>query len=326
MTRLAQDEVILSKCCDPDPIYIFAELLPNIGQITVIAALPSDSNDTTTVTLSSDRESLSVAHGGRFANLKLPALVRDGFVPGIDVGSTRNVSLRLPISHIPNELDPLELGDALWSASSMTPYTQVACRYCHAPIVKESLETWKDLPSDNWAEMMDFWHCHKPDTDDSLESGHNSFHKGYGAASSIEPTLGIALVDIMCFHLLQTDCYVEVNVNPARESDQERQHSVRCTSCKQSIGAASNTDPEQVKLYKWEIRLRKDSSMTWGENSEQKFISAQLLSMIESQGVRRFIVHGTDMSHEDQEDDSTGILVSGATDDQESKKDSAKDM
>ncbi|KAI4086380.1 MAG: hypothetical protein LQ344_007605 [Seirophora lacunosa] len=292
------------------PIYIYAELLPNIGQITVIAALPSDSNDTTAVTLSSDRESLSVAHGGQFANLKLPASVRDGFVPGIDVKSTRNVSLRLPIAHIPNEIDRLELGDALWSASSMTPYTQVACRYCHAPIVKESVETWKDLPSDNWAEMMDFWHCHKPDTDHSPESEHNCFHKGYGAASSIEPTPGVALVDIMCFHLLQADCYVEVNVNPAQES--------------QSIGAASNIDPEQVKLYKWEIRLRKDSSMTWGEHPEQKFISAQLLSMIESQGVRRFVVHDTDTSREDQEDDSTGILVSVASDDHESNKDSAK--
>lgn len=106
--------------------------------------------------------------------------------------------------------------------------------------------------------------------------------------------------------------------------DQERQHSVRCTSCKQSIGAASNIDPEQVKLYKWEIRLRKDSSMTWGEHPEQKFISAQLLSMIESQGVRRFVVHDTDTSREDQEDDSTGILVSVASDDHESNKDSAK--
>lgn len=64
--------------------------------------------------------------------------------------------------------------------------------------------------------------------------------------------------------------------------------------------------------------------MTWGEHPEQKFISAQLLSMIESQGVRRFVVHDTDNNREDREDDSTGILVSGASDDHESKKDRAK--
>lgn len=48
--------------------------------------------------------------------------------------------------------------------------------------------------------------------------------------------------------------------------------------------------------------------------------------MIESQGVRRFVVHDTDTCREDREDDSTGILVSGASDDHESNKDSAKHM
>ncbi|KAI4286700.1 MAG: hypothetical protein L6R35_004048 [Caloplaca aegaea] len=218
MTCSAKDEVKIQKAKDLGLIHIHAELLPNIRQITVVVALPSEQNNTTTVTISSDSQSLSVAHGARFADLKLPAAVRHGFVPSIEAGSSRDVSLRLPIAHIPNGLDPLALdtaSNALWSAPSMTPDTEVSCRICHASIVKETVNTWKDLPSENWAEMMDFWHCHKPDTDDAPEYGYSSSTKGYDAANSIGPTLGVALVDATCFHLLQADCNVQLGVNPA---------------------------------------------------------------------------------------------------------------
>src|SRR5690606_5003164 len=40
----------------------------------------------------------------------------------------------------------------------------IYCANCNATLVENGkVSAWKDLPSKNWAEMMDFWHCHKPD-------------------------------------------------------------------------------------------------------------------------------------------------------------------
>ena len=192
---------------------IYAELLLNIRQITVVVSLPSPYNDATNVRLSDDRRSLSVIHDGRHMTVRLPAPVRHVPNPTVAPGSTRALSFRLPI------LDEASYkvsstndghGTKSLSAASMGPTTQVACRFCHTLLVREQVKIWKDLPSENWAEMMDFWHCHKPDTDDSATQKQDGGRKGYGAASSIRPTSATGLVDIISFHLVQQDCNVTV--------------------------------------------------------------------------------------------------------------------
>ncbi|KAL8749718.1 MAG: hypothetical protein Q9184_006697 [Pyrenodesmia sp. 2 TL-2023] len=102
----------------------------------------------------------------------------------------------------------------VWTASWMRQDTQVACQSCQSLLVKDSVKTWKDLPSENWAEMMDFWHCHKPDTEDPLDHKATGPLKGYGAANGIGPTAGVALVDAMYIHLLLKDCNVTLTDSP----------------------------------------------------------------------------------------------------------------
>lgn len=53
----------------------------------------------------------------------------------------------------------------------------------------------------------------------------------------------------------------------------------------------------RIKIYKWEIRLALSDSNAWEEYPATKFVSAQILAMIESQGVQRFVVHN--QSHEE---------------------------
>ena len=201
-------------------IIIYAELLLNIRQITIVASLLTTYNNTTLVTLSEDRQSLSVAHNGQRSTVKLPAPVRPGFNPTIAPGSTKALSFRLPIADdIANSLssrDNTHGPRSLWSAASMEPTTRVACRFCQSLLVKEQVKSWKDLPSENWAEMMDFWHCHKPDSHDDDGSAHkqDGVRKGYGAASSIRPTSGVGLVDVTSFHLMQLDCNITVCEDP----------------------------------------------------------------------------------------------------------------
>jgi hypothetical protein len=67
------------------------------------------------------------------------------------------------------------------------------------------LKTWKDLPSENWAEMMEFWHCHKPHDHDAKDED-SLGKKGYGASSAIAAQPSVGLVDQTSFLVSEVDC------------------------------------------------------------------------------------------------------------------------
>lgn len=68
--------------------------------------------------------------------------------------------------------------------------------------------TWRDLPSENWAEMMEFWHCHKPDVPvgEKGEEGGDNTMKGYGANTRMVAQKGFGKVDLTYFLLDSEDC------------------------------------------------------------------------------------------------------------------------
>ena len=203
---------------------IYAELLVNIRQITVVASLPSTSSDKTAVKLSPDRCSLHVFHEGQECSIQLPGGVREDVASPLPLARTKTISLRLPLAEPTGNSngDDTAIGAvAPWSAASLTESTRIFCRYCKALLVKESVCTWKDLPSENWAEMMDFWHCHKPDTEETLADHHNGFGKGYGFSNVIGPEAGVGLSDVTAFLLTDADC------NIATSTDRDPQSKVR---------------------------------------------------------------------------------------------------
>lgn len=113
-----------------------------------------------------------------------------------------------------------------WTAMDMTPSTGVRCRACGHVVLDPSGPprpssdataegsaqppprgwVWKDLPSGNWAEMMDFWHCHKPHNPEQDHLDQNSEVKGYGAANQVVATPGTVLVDVPSFLVTEVDC------------------------------------------------------------------------------------------------------------------------
>jgi hypothetical protein len=103
-------------------------------------------------------------------------------------------------------MDTMQTNCAPWSAKYLGKETEFVCRGCGSEIVKKgSIGTWRDLPSENWAEMMDFWHCHKPE----VPGGHveqSAANRGYGANTKFTPTPGIGFVDLTSFLLADTDC------------------------------------------------------------------------------------------------------------------------
>lgn len=193
-----------------DPIIsVYAELLLNICQLTISVSLASPCNQSTTVDLSQDRKAIVIEHQAQRIVAPLPAqLSRDAVLPP-PLPRTKDLSFRIKGVRERERLEPkrLELDqDGIWPASSLTPDTRIGCRACKAILLQSSVSRWKDLPSDNWAEMMDLWHCHKPNTDDRRERDAHHLAKGYAASSSMAPSPGCGLVHLNYVRIHESAC------------------------------------------------------------------------------------------------------------------------
>lgn len=239
------------------PLTLHAEFLPNIRQTTLYITHPAVLQPT--ITLSDSRRAVIVSLPAPLEDvsetIKLPARVnaesrrvldlelnrRRQCIDGAraeDGDGRREMSFRM-------QIDPGEIvvqgeeitGDYVpWMAGDMGSLTRLRCRGCGNVVLDERFSKddnangsastgwiWKDLPSGNWAEMMDFWHCHKPDSRD--EHGHDNTHeddhndenfvsiqernsevKGYGAANRVVATSGTVLVDVATFLVAEVDC------------------------------------------------------------------------------------------------------------------------
>lgn len=199
-----------------DTPIIYAELLSNIRQVSILASLPTPSNTSTTATLSASGTHITLSHASTYTILPLPAAVLPSILPGPKSGLTE-LSYRLPLVAPPARGEPDSV-ESPWPAYTLSPETQFSCRSCGAVILQsEKVEVWRNLPSENWAEMMDFWHCHKPH--EHGEHGHEdddpNSNKGYGANAKFLARRGIGFVDLTTFLLTDEDCCgVEVSYIP----------------------------------------------------------------------------------------------------------------
>lgn len=227
-------------------LYLHAELLPNIRQITLYISLsqtPPIKGIRPEIRLSESCKAVTVVLPAPFEHvsetIKLPARVSDATRQALNAngaqtapskpgysGSGQDYSFRMQIDPNEQALMPREeLTDdhVPWTAADMSSSTRIRCYACGTPFLNESSLRdssqgwiWKDLPSGNWAEMMDFWHCHKPDPheDDAKDEATaalkieeaNAQVKGYGASSRVEAIPGNVLIDVATFLLAESDC------------------------------------------------------------------------------------------------------------------------
>jgi hypothetical protein len=200
---------------------LYAELLVNIRQVSIAASLDTPSDASTQVSLSADARTVNLVHRGHTVRLMLPgkAAVGGTLLPIQDrQKGTASLSWRLPADagSLPPSRGQSGLEDIPWSATDLVSSSNVACRQCGADVVTAgSLNVWKDLPSENWAEMMEFWHCHKPDhrhnhnaDKDSGKADEKSLaSRGYGASSAIQAQQGVGFVDLTSLLFAETDCH-----------------------------------------------------------------------------------------------------------------------
>jgi hypothetical protein len=187
---------------------IYAEYLPNIRTLTVTAVLETPRNATTALWLSNDRSKLVLEHDHDTHRLTLPAKVSGQGTQHLQLPNTGELQCvnRIPAEPLFSQEEPI----TLWSATHLTQDTRVHCKTCNSLVTSDKIHVWKDLPSEAWAEMMDLWHCHKPEEPDH-DSDDAPAQKGYAAGSKLTAQVGVGLVDVMSFLLSENDCTVEVS-------------------------------------------------------------------------------------------------------------------
>ncbi|BCS14916.1 hypothetical protein ALUC_70149A [Aspergillus luchuensis] len=225
MSQLSQDE--------PQPnqtpsLHLHAELLPNIRQLTLYISVPPNTpRSDLQITLSDSRRAVTVTVPTNTnqddptptsETIKLPARVSESSrrilqqqPPSTQSGSEYSFRMQVDDNDTSLHKDETTLNDGFipWTATDMSAHTRLRCVKCHSPILNEG-KVWKDLPSGNWAEMMDFWHCHKPDPpeEEKNEGGEdpNAVVKGYGAGNQLVAVEGAVLVDVTSFLVKGVDC------------------------------------------------------------------------------------------------------------------------
>ncbi|KLU89264.1 hypothetical protein MAPG_08238 [Magnaporthiopsis poae ATCC 64411] len=334
----------------PDQFSIYAELLSNIRQVSVVASLPSARNASTKAILLDGGSRIHVSHEGDSRVLNLPAAVHIGSGAGSgpvvlppakpttasagaaarDGSRERQCTWRLPLApsaQAPQAAaaaaaSPAARGVAVpWEAVRIAPaVTSVRCRSCRAVVVPgRHITCWKDLPSADWAEMMEFWHCHKPDdhADGSGGGEHGHDHdrdggkaddqtltgRGYGANSRIQAQKGVGFVDLATFLFAEEDCQnIMFSPSPAGDllksppldipaATPVRHLSASCASCQSTIGYYS-FGPSAVALLKWQVLIQEEPEATVALPSPSigQCLAAMLLSTIARSGSSKPLV------------------------------------
>ena len=194
---------------------MYAELLLNIRQVTIIAALQTPCDPTTKAELSAHGQQIILQHDGDTTTFTLPGQVAPHTRLQKPAIGSKELSWRLPLVDTPMRVvvENAQSNEAPWSARSLEEGAEFKCRECGAVIIENgTIKAWKDLPSENWAEMMEFWHCHKPA--DHVEEGakghaeHNvvAATKDYGANTRFAAQSEVGFVNLTTFLLANTDC------------------------------------------------------------------------------------------------------------------------
>lgn len=190
------------------PNAIYAEYLPNIGQISIHVSLASTLSNQTTIRLNSGCDTVILRHYSDEISCLLPYQVATNTsiqIPHLEPNS-RHFSLRLQAKRISQDVIANFEEEAPWSAGTLDCQSDFVCRLCKEARVVGPIKLWRNLPSEHWVEMMDFWHCHKPGsaTDDSLVE--EDEFKVYAASNKLTARRGVGFVSKLYFVVHTQDC------------------------------------------------------------------------------------------------------------------------
>ncbi|KAM3504111.1 hypothetical protein MY10362_003775 [Beauveria mimosiformis] len=272
-------------------ILIYAELLTNIRQITIKASLPTPADHTTTAEILGEGRKFRISHNGTSGEAVLPATAPiKGTLPFSHKGSAE-LTWRLPLkpARVPERQFLPENQPLPWPASVIKPGSPISCRACRQIFINSAtVATWKDLPSENWAEMMEFWHCHKPIDHDTPEDG-DLQHRGYGAASAITAQPG--------FSSPNSPGQFNGSQDAIQATKEEKFLTISCSNCTADVGIFSVL-ASTVAFYKWQISC--EISSVQNSPSSSDCLVATLLSTIARSGSSKSVVMPRNMALVDE--------------------------
>ncbi|KAM0522324.1 hypothetical protein ACHAPE_001913 [Trichoderma viride] len=280
---------------------IYAELLSNIRQVSVRATLSSSSDSTTKAEILDDGRRIQVHHRGEVRALDLPARVSVRSAIPIPEKSSLDLAWRLPVLATETGLlrFSAENQSVPWSSTDIKAGSRVCCRHCdHVIVQPERIRSWKDLPSENWAEMMEFWHCHKPHEHEHHD-GEALSRRGYGADSSITAQPEIGFVDLTSFMFSESDCDGLLFSHPASdasfdsvkeaidEADPVKPLRISCKICKAEIGMF-NALASSITLFKWQVTC--ETTQVSQAPSSSECLAATLIATISRSGSSKSVL------------------------------------
>jgi len=191
-------------------IYLYAEILTHIRQLTLYASLQTIKNEHTKILVSSDKKIITALHDGDSSSIYLPTQISGTAEITFPLDKKTEISARVQIEDIADLKSSLENAnhiDVPWSASDLESEVGLLCKDCGCSFLAEcTVSTWKDLPSANWAELMDFWFCHKPHSHDDNQDDSAAAAKGFSARSKLAVSPHTGLTDTVSFLLHADDC------------------------------------------------------------------------------------------------------------------------
>ena len=166
---------------------LYAELFLHIRVITIHASLSSpDSGKKPTIAIVEDGRSISLVHVDEKLSIPLPTRVhpKNPTTTLAQVSKCGNeYTIRLKLE---DELTKEESNSCFNTESiidvgfgNLAPWTshcmknsdsKIMCAQCGSIIQPAGkVKNWLDLPNDDWAELMEFWHCNKPSKNPQLK-------------------------------------------------------------------------------------------------------------------------------------------------------------
>jgi HECT-like Ubiquitin-conjugating enzyme (E2)-binding len=208
-------------------IKIYAELLRNIRAINIVITLEKGSKISPSARLSTERDILHVQHGAATQTLKLPSssrsLPREYAASNLPLaklaessGSTfEELTVRIPLGPHQDEHEDEDEDYVPWNAEAISRSQGINCEQCGSSLLKtKRVSKWQDLPHDDWAEMMDLWHCHKPH-EESKENENVGAAKGYSAANGgiVNVKAGLGYAGQAYILVSRDDCKHSIHVS-----------------------------------------------------------------------------------------------------------------
>lgn len=222
------------------------EYLPNIRCVTIIVTevdkllLKSVNSEDLTI------EYMNQNNEQKQATIFLPSEIEVSNSYKFIKGKSNEYSVRLkcPIDCGTKINPPITITDGKWDKKELSQLTRfsIRCKTCSKSIIDPSnCKKLNVMPSIYWAELMDYWHCHKPDV--------GSSHEYLSRYNTLTPSLNEILIGgsyfIATMHTLD---------GRVRIIDIE----ALCNNCGFALGIY--TSDKTIKLYKWNLELHDDTT------------------------------------------------------------------